>query len=67
MFYRFESHFQRIYTVESHMSLFIQGVSKKTLWKFNRLSRIINVQAKQFNFYIGRKNSYLAFNDTLFK
>jgi hypothetical protein len=35
-------------------------VSKKTLWKFNRLSCIINV-AKQFNFYIGRKNSYLAF------
>ena len=38
----------------------IQGVSKKTLRKFNRLSCIINV-AKQFNFYIGRKNSYLAF------
>jgi exonuclease III len=38
----------------------IQGVSKKTLRKLNRLSCIINV-AKQFNFYIGRKNSYLAF------
>jgi hypothetical protein len=38
----------------------IQGVSKKTLWKFNRLSCIINV-AKQLNFYIRRKNSYLAF------
>jgi hypothetical protein len=38
----------------------IQGVSGKTLWKFNRLSCAINV-AKQFNFYIGRKNSYLAF------
>jgi hypothetical protein len=38
----------------------VQGVSKKTLRKFNRLSCIINV-AKQFNFYIGRKNSYLAF------
>ena len=33
---------------------------KKTLRKLNRLSCIINV-AKQFNFYIGRKNSYLAF------
>ena len=40
--------------------LTIQGVSKKTLRKFNRLSCIINV-AKQFNFYIGRKDSYLAF------
>ena len=39
----------------------VQGVSKKTLRKFNRLSCIINV-AKQFNFYIGRKNSYLAFH-----
>jgi hypothetical protein len=38
----------------------VQGVSKKTLRKLNRLSCIINV-AKQFNFYIGRKNSYLAF------
>ena len=38
----------------------IQGVSKKTLRKLNRLSCIINV-AKKFNFYIGRKNSYLAF------
>jgi hypothetical protein len=36
---------------------YIQGVSKKTLRKLNRLSCIINV-AKQFNFYIGRKNSY---------
>ena len=33
---------------------------KKTLRKLNRLSCITNV-AKQFNFYIGRKNSYLAF------
>ena len=37
----------------------VHGVSKKALWKFNRLSCILNV-AKQFNFYIGRKNSYLA-------
>jgi hypothetical protein len=29
------------------------------LWKFNRL--IINVASKQLNFYIRRKNSYLAF------
>ena len=35
-------------------------VSKKTLWKFSRQLCIINV-AKQFNFYIGRMNSYLAF------
>jgi hypothetical protein len=38
----------------------IQGVSKKTLRKFNRLLCIINV-AKQFDFYIGRKSCYLAF------
>ena len=38
----------------------IYGVSKKTLWKFNRLSCIINVD-KQLNFYIRRKNIYLAF------
>ena len=38
---------------------YIYRVSKKTLLKFNRLPCIINV-AKQFNFYIGRKNSYLA-------
>ena len=39
----------------------LQGVSTKTQKKFNRLSCIINV-AKQFNFYIWRKNcySYLA-------
>jgi hypothetical protein len=37
----------------------IYRMSKKTLWKFNRLSCIINV-AKQLNFYIRRKNSYLA-------
>jgi hypothetical protein len=41
------------------------GCLKKTLWKFNRLSCIINV-AKRFNFYIGRKNSYLAFQMILF-
>jgi hypothetical protein len=38
----------------------LQRVSKKMLWKFNRLSCNINV-AKQFNFYTARKNSYLAF------
>jgi hypothetical protein len=31
------------------------GVSKKTQWKFNRMSCIINL-AKQFNFYIERKS-----------
>jgi hypothetical protein len=36
------------------------GRLKKTLWKFNRLSCIINL-AKQFNFYIGRKSCYFAF------
>ena len=41
-------------------SFCLYRVSKKTLWKFNRLSCIIYV-AKQFNFYIGRKNSYLTF------
>jgi hypothetical protein len=35
-------------------------LKKKALRKFNRLSCIINV-AKLFNFYIGRKNSYLAY------
>ena len=30
------------------------------LWKFNRLSCIINVLGKQLNFYMGRKNCYLA-------
>jgi hypothetical protein len=35
-------------------------VAKKTLWKFNRLLCITNL-AKQFNFYIGRKRCYLAF------
>ena len=39
----------------------IQGVSKKKmLWKFSRQLCIINM-ARQFNFYIGRMNSYLAF------
>jgi hypothetical protein len=38
----------------------IQGVSKKTLRKFNRLLCITNL-TKQFNFYIGRKSCYLAF------
>jgi hypothetical protein len=33
----------------------IYRVSKKTPWKFNRLSWIINL-AKQFNFYIGQKS-----------
>ena len=42
------------------------GCLKKTLWKFNRLLCITNV-AKQFNVYIGRKNSYLAFQWTPFK
>jgi hypothetical protein len=32
---------------------------KKTLWKLNRLSCIMNL-TKQFNFCIWRKNSYLA-------
>ena len=35
-------------------------MSKKTLWKFNRLLGIANL-AKQFNFYIRRKSCYLAF------
>ena len=34
----------------------VYRLSKKTLWKFNRLSCIINVD-KQLHFYIGRKNS----------
>jgi hypothetical protein len=38
----------------------VQGVSKKTLWKFNRLLCITNL-TKQFNFYIGQKSCYLAF------
>jgi hypothetical protein len=38
----------------------VQGVSKKTLRKFNRLLCIINL-TKLFNFYIARKSCYLAF------
>ena len=47
-------------------------VSKKTLWKFNSLSCIINV-AKQLNFHIRRKQFLHTrtvislFNDTLFR
>jgi hypothetical protein len=40
-------------------------VSKKTQWKLNRLSCIINV-AKKFNFYIGRKEQLFSFSMILF-
>ena len=45
---------RQIFTV----SVKYTGVSKKTRWKFNRLSCIINF-TRQFNFYVGRKNCYL--------
>jgi hypothetical protein len=50
--------FANLYFVNYHKKLY--RVSKKTLWKFNRLLCITNL-TKQFNFYIERKNSYLAF------
>jgi hypothetical protein len=60
LYYTKEDYIQHHTTLCNTIYTTLYRVSKKTLWKFNRLSCIINV-AKQFNFYIGRKNSYLAF------